>query len=245
MALPIPTAQDIITTALRKAGVVGIDESIEQPILNDALNDANDFLAQINHERSMVYVLRDYAFVSTGAQSYTVGAGQNFNIDPRPDRLESAFLRQVQPSNGQQIDWPLEIIPARENYNQITLKTLGTFAWSVFYESTFPIAKLFPWPVPQASIYELHATFKETLQRFGSLKDQIKLPPEYVPLLKWNLAEWYIASYQMPEQPAVTKLARRAYNIIRLANVQVPTLSMPNSVLKNSGRSYNYRSDQP
>src|ERR1700743_741732 len=143
MALPvIPTAQTLISTALRKAGIIGIDESIEQPILNDALDDANDFLAQINHERSLVYVLRDYAFVSTGAMEYTVGAGQNFNINPRPDRLESAFLRQVQPSESQLIDWPLEIIPSRENYNQITLKSLGTFAWSIFYESTFPVATL-------------------------------------------------------------------------------------------------------
>lgn len=246
MALPvIPNAQTIISTALRKAGVVGIDESIEQPILNDALDDANDFLAQINHERSLVYVLKDYAFVSTGAMDYTVGAGQNFDINPRPDRIESAFLRQVQPSESQLIDWPLEIIPSRENYNQITLKSLGTFAWSVFYESSFPIARVKPWPVPQASIYELHLTFKQTLQRFGSLQDQVNLPPEYVPALKWNLAKWYRASYQMPEDEAINKLARRSLNIIRLANAQVPTLSMPTAVLKNSGRSYNYKSDQP
>lgn len=246
MALPvIPNAQTIISTALRKAGVVGIDESIEQPILNDALDDANDFLAQINHERSLVYVLKDYAFVSTGAMDYTVGAGQDFDINPRPDRIESAFLRQVQPSESQLIDWPLEIIPSRENYNQITLKSLGTFAWSVFYESSFPIARVKPWPVPQASIYELHLTFKQTLQRFGSLQDQVNLPPEYVPALKWNLAKWYRASYQMPEDEAINKLARRSLNIIRLANAQVPTLSMPTAVLKNSGRSYNYKSDQP
>lgn len=246
MALPvIPNAQKIIETALRKAGIVGIDESIEQPILNDALDDANDFLAQINHERSLVYVLKDYSFVSTGAMDYTVGAGQNFDINPRPDRIESAFLRQVQPSASQLIDWPLSIIPSRENYNQITLKSLGTFAWSVFYESSFPIAKVKPWPVPQASIYELHLTFKQTLQRFGSLQDQVNLPPEYVPAIKWNLAKWYRASYQMPEDESINKLARRALNIIRLANAQVPTLSMPSSVLKNSGRSYNYKSDQP
>lgn len=245
MALQIPSAQQIITSALLKAGVVGIDESIEQPVLNEALNDANDFLAQLNHERSMVYHLVDHAFVSTGAQIYTVGSGLNFNINPRPDRLEKAFLRQVQPSNGQQIDWPLEIIPSYENYADITLKTLGTFAWSIFYDSGWPIGKLLPWPVPQASIYEIHIITKEVLQQFASLKDLVNLPPEYIPLLKWNLAEWYIGSYQMPENPLITKLARRAYNIIRLANVQVPTLNMPSSVLKNSGRSYNYKSDQP
>jgi hypothetical protein len=49
----------------------------------------------------------------------------------------------------------------------------------------------------------------------------------------------------MPEDPMISKLARRATNIIRLANAQVPTLSMPNAVRKNSGVSYNYRSDIP
>ena len=246
MALPvIPTAQTIISTALRKAGIVGIDEAIEPIMLNDALDDANDFLAQMNHQRFLVYHLIDRAFVSTGSQTYTVGAGQNFNVDPRPDRLESAFLRQIIPSQGQQIDWQLDIIPARENYNQIVLKTLGTFARSIFYDTGWPVGTLYPWPVPQASIYELHCTFKETLQRFGSLQDQVKLPPEYVPALKWNLAQWYRASYQMPEDQMVNKLARRSLNIIRLANVQVPTLSMPVSVRKNGGVSYNFKSDQP
>lgn len=245
MPLTIPNAEQIISTALRKAGVVGIDESIEQPMLNDALDDANDFLAQINHQRYLVYHLVDYSFVSTGAQNYTVGAGQNFNIDPRPDRLEFAFLRQIIPSQGQQIDWPMSIIPAYENYAQITLKTLGTFAWSVFYDTGFPIGIIKPWPIPQASIYELHLGVKETLKRFASLQDKVNLPPEYVPAIKWNLAQWYRASYQMPEDEMVSKLARRSLNIIRLANTQVPTLSMPSAVLTPGGRSYNYKSDQP
>lgn len=245
MALPIPTAQSIITSALLKSGVIGIDESIEQPILNEALSDANDFLAQMQHQRFLVYHLVNLAFVSTGAQTYTVGAGQNFNISPRPDRLESAFLRQVQPSQGQQIDWPMSIIPARENYDQIVLKTLGTFAWSVFYDTGWPIGTIFPWPVPQASIYELHLTFKAVLQQFASLKDLVNLPPEYIPALKWNLAQWYRASYQMPEDPMINKQARKALNIIRLANAQVPTLTMPYHVRKNSGVSYNYKSDMP
>lgn len=246
MALPvIPSAQTIITSALLKAGIVGIDEAIEQPVLNEALNDANDMLAQWNHQRYLVYHLIDRAFVSTGAQTYSVGAGQNFNIDPRPDRLESAFLRQVIPAQSQQIDWPMSIIPARENYNQIVLKTLGTFSWSIFYDTGWPIGTLYPWPIPQASIYELHCTFKETLQRFGSLKDLLNLPPEYVAALKWNLAQWYRESYQMPESPMVNKLARKTLNVIRLANAQVPELSMPYQVRKNSGVSYNYKSDIP
>ncbi len=80
----------------------------------------------------------------------------------------------------------------------------------------------------------------------GNLADNaVNLPPEYVPALKWNLAQWYRASYQMPEDEMINKMARRSLNIIRLANTQVPTLTMPASVRKSSGVSYNYRSDIP
>src|SRR5882757_10029577 len=93
---PAPsTVSGLLTDALITAGVVGIDEAIEQAVINKALTIANRMIAQWQHERYMVYQLVDYGFVSTGAQSYTVGAGLNFNINPRPDRLEFAFLRQL------------------------------------------------------------------------------------------------------------------------------------------------------
>lgn len=235
----------LLTDALVDAGIVGIDESIEQPILNRALVQANRMIAQWNHKRWLVYHLVDYAFVSTGALTYTVGAGQNFNINPRPDRIESAFLRQILSQNGQQIDWPISIIPARENYNQIVLKTLGTFAWTVFYDSGWPIGIVHPWPIPQSGIYELHLTFKETLNNFASLQQTVNFPPEYEAALEWNLARRYRASYQMPADPEINALARDALNTIRLANTQFNTLSMPNGVRKNSGISYNIYSDIP
>src|ERR1700689_5337262 len=94
--LPAPyVVSALLTQALMIGGIVGIDESIEQPILNLAFNVANDMIAQWQHERYMVYRLEDYGFASTGVETYTVGVGQNYNINPRPDRLEFAFLRQV------------------------------------------------------------------------------------------------------------------------------------------------------
>ncbi len=49
--LPVPTALDICTAALLKAGIVGIDEAIEQPVLNQAFFDLNDLLAQGQRNR--------------------------------------------------------------------------------------------------------------------------------------------------------------------------------------------------
>src|SRR5271168_895278 len=110
-AIPIDNVGQLLTNALVDAGVVGIDEEIEQPILNRAFKQANWKLAQWARKRWLCYRIQDYSFVATGAQTYTVGNGQTININPRPDRLEYAFLRFVNtsPPNGLAVDIPIGI----------------------------------------------------------------------------------------------------------------------------------------
>lgn len=251
--LPAPTVVEaLLTDALVTAGVVGLDESIEPLILTKAFTIANRMIAQWQHERYMVFRLEDYGFVSTGAQVYTVGAGQNYNINPRPDRLEYAYLRQLSnngapaPNAGTQpFDWPLEVIDAHEDYAAIRLKTLGTFSSAVFYDPGWPIGFLRPWPIPQAGIYEIHFLAKQTLQQFPTLQATMLFPPEYGAALEWCLARRYRVAFQMPRDPDLNILAAQGKNIIRKANAQIPTLRMPRELIRNGGSSYNYRSDTP
>lgn len=248
-----PTAQALCEQALRKAGIVGIDESIEQPVLNDAFDDLNDLLIQWQRNRYLIWRLATYSFISTGAQTYSVGPGGAVNINPRPDRLESAFLRIVNnsPPGNLPVDLPLNIIPSKEDYNRIVIKNLGTLPWRIFYDpgqdppndTGWQMGTLYPWPVPQATIYQIFVTFKEVLNRFPTLQTQMNLPPEYGVALKWCLAEVLRESYQMPPSPQIAKFARRALNAIRLADVAIPTLTMPSAV-SNQRRAYDYHSDQ-
>jgi hypothetical protein len=241
--LPAPqVVSAMLTQALLIAGVIGIDEAVEDPVLNTAFDLANDLIAQWQHERYMVYQLVDYGFTSTGANTYTVGAGQNFNINPRPDRLEFAFLRQFS-AGAQPFDWPLDVIDAYEDYAAIRLKTLGTFANAVFYDPGWPVGTLRPWPVPQSAIYELHIICKQTLPRFPSLQDTVNFPPEYSAALKWCLARRYKVGFQMPRDPDLNSLAAQGKNIIRKANTQIPTLGMPRELQRPGDQAYNYRSD--
>jgi hypothetical protein len=91
---------------------------------NDALTLLNAMLAQWQRKRWLVYSLDDVSFPATGQPSYTVGVGQNINIQ-RPDRIEAAFVRLV---NGpQSVDYPLDLLSSREDYNDIALKSLETF----------------------------------------------------------------------------------------------------------------------
>jgi hypothetical protein len=248
--ITIDNVQQLIQNMLVDAGVVGIDESIEQPMLNRAFTQLNWLLAQWARKRWLVYRIQDYSFISNGSQDpYPVGAigtsTVGININPRPDRLEYAFVRFLQntgnTSGTTPVDVDLDIVKSHEDYARIAVKKVGTLPWRIFYDPEWPLGKLFPWPIPQASLYEIHCGFKVVIPRFSSLQQQINFPPEYEAALNWCGAEVVRESYQMPPSPKLTTIARNALNTMRLANQQVGTLVMPR-VLRR-GRAYDYRSD--
>lgn len=236
------TPLDIITQALKKAGVLGVGQTALAEDVNDAYSDMQDMLGQWQRKRWLIWHLVDYECTGTGALYYTVGPGGQFDISPRPDKIESAFFRQLVQSQPNQIDYPLEIIEAREDYNRISLKQLQTFPQYLFYDSGFPTGKAYPWPLIQANLYSLHLTVKETLSQFTSLNQAIVLPLEYMAALKFNLGVRLRQSYQMPADPVLLGLAKDALNVIRNANLQIPRLRIPSDLVKPG--IYNVYSDQ-
>jgi hypothetical protein len=236
------TAADIIALALRHSGVIGVGQTAMAEDTNDAFALLNMMLSQWSRKRWLVYHLIDVFTTSTGALRYSIGAGGDFNT-PRPDRIESAFARQIIPSGQNRIDYPLDLIQSREDYNLIALKTLGTWPSAVFYDSDYPLGYVYFWPLPQSGQFDLHLSLKQTLAQFANLADEINLPPEYIPTLFYNLAARLRPAYQMPPDPTITALAMDSLNVIRGANAQIPSLRMPNAVV-GQGRSYNVYSDQ-
>lgn len=236
------TGRDIVTQALRKAGVTAAGRPPNADDITDGLSDFNDMLGQWMTDRWLVWNLIDYSFSSTGALEYTVGPGGNFNIDPRPDRIESAFARQSQ-SSSQPVDYELEIIYAREQFNLITLKNLRSFPQYIFYDSAYPMATVRTYPVMTAALYSLHITVKNTLPVLD-LDDDLSVPRQYIAAFKFNLARRLRQSYGkgLKPDPELNKLAASSLDVIRQANIQIPELQMP-SALVRAGQ-YNILSDQ-
>lgn len=236
------TPNDICIAALKKSGVVGVGQNASAMDINDAYADLNNMLAQWQRKRWMVYRLVDISFTSTGAQSYTVGPGGNFNVAQRPDKILSAYFRQLNTTSPLQVDYPLKIIDAREDYNQISLKSLTTFPEFVFYDAQYPQGLAYPWPIIQSGLYELHLTFPEQLGQFTSLSQVISLPLEYLAALEWNLALRIIASYPGVQPSSIlVAMAKDSLNVIRNANAQIPLLRIP-TILQRRGI-YNIYSD--
>lgn len=238
------TVGDLIRMALKECGALGVGQTASAEDSNDALIKTNWMLGQWNRRRWLVYRTLDASCVATGAVTYSVGPGGDFDT-PRPNSLEGGFLRQLvnggNPTNP--VDYPMSLIDAREDYNRIAIKTLTPFPQYYFYDPTFPKGTLYPWPVPQASIYEMHISLKSELTAFASLVEEIETPPEYLEAMLYNLAVRLAPSYGMEAPPTVKNLATASLATLRGSNMQIKRAQLPPAVLPR-GSSYNVFSDQ-
>jgi len=234
------TPNDIITLALKSAGVLGVGQTASAEDINDSFTLLNFMLAQWQRKRWLIWTLDTFSVACTGAQSYTVGPGGDINC-PRPDRLEDAFFRQNIPSEPNEIDYPLEIIESRETYNRIALKSLGSFPSYIYYQSDFPIGSIYPWPLP-SNLYQVFISVKTQLAQFTTLTQSVSLPPEYYAAILYNLSARLRTAFQLPPDMSVIGLAKEALNVVRGANVQIPRLRMPVGIVRPG--LYNIFSDQ-
>jgi hypothetical protein len=138
---------------------------------------------------------------------------------------------------------PLTVLQAREDYDRIALKQLASFPSYIFYDPVYPAGVLYPWPIPQASIYEIFVITKVELAAITSLATEINLPPEYQAALHYNLCARLRPAYQLPPDPSIVALAKDALNTVRGANTQIPRAVMPRSLVMRGG-GYNVWSDQ-
>src|SRR5208337_994298 len=110
------TVHDICRAALKECGAIGVGQTPLAEDITDAQTRLQWMLQQWERKRWLVYHLVDFSIVSTGQVSYSIGPGGNidtnsggnqfnnqFNsqfgpagtVSVRPDKIESAFLRQL------------------------------------------------------------------------------------------------------------------------------------------------------
>ncbi len=240
MTQPLPTTpSDIINLALKTANVIGVGQTPLAQDTNDCFNQLNMMMAQWQRRRYMVYNLVTVGLQATGALTYSVGTGGDFNIT-RPVKLESAFFR-MNKNTPLPVDYPLEVLRAQEDYNRISIKNLNAFPQYAYYNTGFPMGELYIWPVPNNQ-YEIFISVMVQLEAFQTINDQIVLPPEYLDALHWNLARRICVMYGLPITPELTGYAEASMRAIEEVNSQIPLLHMPVALRGKSG-AYNIYGD--
>lgn len=228
------TPQTLISLALRDAGIIGPGQTAIAEDVNDMFTRLNFLLAQWQRKRYLVWGLENLSIVSTGAKSYSVGPGGDIGTPVRPDRLEDGnFFRQLVQSSPNQVDYQLELLEAWEDYNRITLKQLTTFPEFIFYDpAPYPLGQLYPWPVPQANIYEIHILVKRQLSEFAALTEKLIIPNEYFQALYLNLAVIARTAYRLPMDEVLVQRAKESMQVIRGANTALARLRMPAALVR-------------
>jgi hypothetical protein len=245
--LDVLRPQDIITLALKDAGIIGVGQTALAEDMNDGLTRLNMLMAQWGKKRFLVFQLTNILVTSTGVSTYTVGPGGQFNTganNPRPDRLENGcFFRQLVQSSPNQVDYPLELLESWEDYNRIVLKQLQTFPAYIFYDTGYPLGTLYVHPVPSPAIYAINILVKgPVVAQFLNLTVQIGMPNEYYMALYLTLATILRAAYRLPPDSDLTMRAREAREVIRGANTALARLRMPAGMVRPGV--YNPYSDQ-
>lgn len=244
------TGRDVVYQGLWKGGITGRGIPPSATDTQDALADLNDMLGQWRTQSLMVWDKLNTGFVGDGRTTpYTVGPGGEYNMTPRPNRIYSAFVRQLQGTGAGnlQVDTPLKVIDAREEYDRINTKTLVSFPEAVFLDTAMPLGQLFiyPWPGPGSGQYAVYITTKGSMPVITLNTDLSAFPEPYVPAMKFNLARRLRQGYgrgQKPD-PELIKLANDSLDVIQQMNAQFPEMGMPPSLLQRGG-GYNIYSDQ-
>lgn len=165
MGIQAETVRDIITLALKEAGVLGVGQTPLAEDANDCFTLLNRMLAQWQQKRWIVPSLCDISAIGNGAKSNPIGPGQFWNAQ-RPSKVQAAYFLQVgnnNPTNGPNaVSFPLIPIYSYENYSQLALKQLASWPQYFFYDNAFPNGNVFIWPIPDAT-YELHLILKSPI----------------------------------------------------------------------------------
>lgn len=242
------TVGDLCTEALRECGAIGIGQTPSAEDITGAQTRLQWMLQEWERKRWLVYHLETFSVLSTGAESYTVGPQADIDTgaaSQRPNRLEAAYLRNLQNTAPNQIDYPLDILQAGEDYAKIDLKSLESFPDTIYYEPSWPLGRVRPWPVAQASIYSIHIMIREQLPAsFASLVTPFVIPYEYYTCMMTNLAIRLRPKYRIPSYPGdmLPMLAKTSLNTIRTSNTQIGRLVTSPSLSRNG--IYNIFSDR-
>ena len=208
------TAQVIIDRALRLISATASGESPTAQESTDGLISLNGMISSWQTEKLLVYAFVDTDFTMTpGLNGYEVGPSGDFDVLPRPPKLEQVYVRV------NDIDYPVEMIDFAR-WNAIPDKTSESdIPMYAYYEPALDTGLLLLWPVPNAA-NELHIITWQSVLEFADLTTDYSLSPGYERALAYNLAIEISQEYQKQVLDVVMQTAVEAKATIKRVNIR-------------------------
>lgn len=194
-------ARSIINQAARKIAVVGRGQVMPAEEAQDALTALNSMIKGFSAGGGISYNEERQSFSLTGATSYTIGTGGDFNTE-RPDDISSAYVT----IGG--TDYPLTQINSEE-YSEIPIKSIGGIPDSFYYQQNTPLGRIFLYPIG-VSGYTLTLVTSKQDTPFTDLTTDYSLPEGYEEMLVYNLAVRLAPEYEKPVSQDIMMMAKQS-----------------------------------
>lgn len=233
------TALDLIASSLRLIDVVAAGEPVPLDMANDSLMVMNDMIDSWNADRLAIYTTRsdDYNY-QANKQSYTLGAGGDFNM-ARPPQIDAmSTIIENNPTNP--VELPIALYTVEDWQKKVPVKTVsGTIPLLCYDDGGFPFRTLSFWPIPsdptnKVRIYSWQALAAQTLTA------QVTMPPGYRQAYRYNLAVLLAAEFSAPVPAIVAQIANESLGRVKILNA--PDLEI-SSDLVNDPAGYNFAAD--
>ena len=205
------TALSIIKQALRKGNVIGKGENLDDEQAQDGLTALNSMLSLWSVDGGLIFTETRESFPSTGATSYTIGPGGDFDT-VKPYTINAMFAR------ANTIDYSLADNDQRQ-YASKSYKSIGGIPTGYYFDNNFPLSNIFVFPIPDTT-YEIHIYSDKILESFTSLTDDINMPAGYENALVYNLWAELAPEYVQPLTPDLIRLARTSKKAVFNSNTK-------------------------
>lgn len=166
-------AHDMVSSALRKVGVLASGETAQGEEADETLEIMNDILEQWSLEDLMIYCSTVLTLpLTAGINNYTVGPTGDL-VAVRPIEILQANLR-----TADLLDLPISILDF-ENYQGILQKaTDGTLPQYLAYQPTAPDGTLYLWQSPSSGL-SVRMTVAYQFLQVADLSTDVVLPIGY------------------------------------------------------------------
>ena len=236
------TAQALIASSLRLIGVLGSGESPSNAEANDAFIALNDLIDSWSNEQLLIpNKIREVFPLVSGQQTYTMGAGANFNTT-RAQKIENCLIQLAQ--NSPVLEIPMVILTKQE-YQAVILKTLqSTFPLYMYAEGVYPIDNLNFWPVPNTGVNNVVLYSWKPLIDLASLTTTLSLPLGYERALKYALAIELSSEYGRAVPDTTIALAVESKAAIKRMNYR-PNFLQVDKAIRAKPAVWNWQTGEP
>lgn len=219
------TASELITRALRRARILGVDQAASAEDISNGFSLLNDLLDSWWLERLAVYREKQESFAwAAGNASRTIGTGGDFDT-VRPVAVLGAFFRV------DNVDYPVTVLTDRAQYDSESLKSTQGIPAFLYYDPAYPVGTLYSYPVPNQAM-TLYVNTQQRIGSFSSPGETVDLPPGYRGALIDGLAELLCSDYGIEPPAVLVKEARRTKAVLKRLNAPAPVLSIPGALMK-------------